>query len=356
MQNITNIIDSLQAISFFHNTLWWFFIAWWIVLISALCLSLFRTTLLHKLENLVKKTKNIFDDIIIKHIQEIPHITYWMISFYLWSLVLILPSRLDKTLYAFFIILVVSQLGIISIRIIISLISHYYFKGSSGKNNIHFIKIILNIIIRSLLVLLILNNLWIAITPLLTSLWVVGVAVAFALQNILEDLFSSISIYLDKPFQIGDFIELDTVSGTVTKIGVKTTRITTIRGEEVVVANRKLTNDTIRNYGVMQHRSLIKKFQVEYETDPELLAKIPEYVAEVFADLSDETVVVTLDRVHFTNLDDSWLEFTYKYTLSMRDYDIYLNKDHQVNLKLLQVLKNHGINFAYPTQKIFISK
>jgi len=95
------------------------------------------------------------------------------------------------------------------------------------------------------------------------------------------------------------------VSGTVTKIGIKTTRITTIRGEEVVVANRQLTNDTIRNYGVMKHRSLIKKFQVEYETDPQLLAKIPDYVAEIFSDLSDEKVVITLDRVHLTDLGDS---------------------------------------------------
>lgn len=123
--------------------------------------------------------------------------------------------------------------------------------------------------------MLVLSNLGIAITPLLTSLGVAGIAIAFALQNILEDIFSSISIYVDKPFRIGDFVEVDGVSGTVEHIGIKTTRLRTIQGEEVVLANKHVINKNLHNYGKIQERNVRTTIGVTYETARATLEMIP---------------------------------------------------------------------------------
>jgi len=113
---------------------------------------------------------------------------------------------------------------------------------------VSFLRMIVNVVVWIIVILMILNNLWVEITPLITSLWIAWVAVAFALKNILEDLFSSVSLFVDKPFIIGDYIEIGEFSWSVTSIWIKTTRITTTRWEELVVSNRKLTNETVRNY------------------------------------------------------------------------------------------------------------
>lgn len=177
----------------------------------------------------------------------------------------------------------------------------------------------------------------------------VGIAVAFALQNILEDIFSSISIYLDSPFQIGDYIQVDGVEGTVTSVGIKTTRIKTIRGEEVVIANRKLTGDVIHNMGAIKHRSIAGRITLVYNTPHEKLLLIE----KLMADIIDATDDVVLERMHLIALDASGITYEYLFTIFNNELEVYLDKNQIILTALLIALDKHGLELAYPTQMLY---
>lgn len=172
---------------------------------------------------------------------------------------------------------------------------------------------------------------------------------AFALQNILEDIFSSISIYLDSPFQIGDYIEVDNVAGTVTAVGIKTTRIKTIRGEEVVIANRKLTGEVIHNLGAIKHRSIAGRITLVYNTPHAKLLLIE----KLMSDIVDATDDVVLERMHLIALDASGITYEYLFTIFNNELEVYLDKNQSILTALLIALDQNGLELAYPTQMLY---
>jgi small-conductance mechanosensitive channel len=196
----------------------------------------------------------------------------------------------------------------------------------------------------TVVLLLILDNLNINVTALLAGLGVGGVAVALAAQNILGDLFSSMSIVLDKPFVLGDFIVVDDLMGTIEHIGLKTTRVRSLSGEQLIFSNSDLLKSRIRNFKRMQQRRVVFTIRVVYETPAARLEEIPEMIREAV----EECQKTRFDRAHFAAFGDSSLNFEAVYYVLSADYNIYMDIQQQINLKLLRGFNAKGVKFSFP--------
>lgn len=343
---------TLQSIQYFSNTLADYTVFLFVIGASLWVLFWFKTRLLKELAKRANGTATTLDDMIVQTIKSIPIGFYYVLSIYLWFQVLTVQEWVTQSVYILFVVVVISQIWLTITRVVMHTLSTSYFHGKDGEHTVTFLSFVIKWIVWITVLLLILNNLWVAITPLITSLGIVWIAVAFAMQNILEDLFCSISLYLDKPFVLWDFVEVNGFSGTVTAIGVKTTRLKTIRWEELVMANRQLTNDTVRNYGKMEHRKVTNTFQVTYETSAEKLESLPEHIETMFDQWSD----LTLEFIRLTELGAYGIMFEYRYMILTKEYDVYLTTQQMIHIALVKMLEKEWIELAYPTQKIWVKQ
>lgn len=188
------------------------------------------------------------------------------------------------------------------------------------------------------------------ISALLAGLGVGGVAAALAVQNILGDVFASLSIYFDRPFHIGDFIIVGDEMGTVERIGMRTTRVRSLGGEEIVFANGDLTKSRLRNYKRMAERRVVFGFGVEYDTSIEHLAEIPRLVEALVAATPD----TRFDRAHFKEYGNFSLNFEVVYYVLSPDYNLYMDRQQTINLELFRQFARRQIQFAFPTQKLLL--
>ena len=209
---------------------------------------------------------------------------------------------------------------------------------------------LLRIALFTVVLLVVLQQMQIEITPLITGLGVAGIAVGLAVQNVLGDLFASMSIVLDKPFQIGDFIIVDTYLGVVEKVGLKTTRIRSLSGEQLVFSNSDLLNSRIRNYKRMAERRVVFGFGILYQTPYEKLKEVPRWVREII----EQTEQTRFDRAHFHRYGESSLDFEVVYYIPSPDYNLYMDIQQQINLAIFQKFEQEGVSFAYPTRTIYI--
>lgn len=184
------------------------------------------------------------------------------------------------------------------------------------------------------------------VTALITGLGIGGIAIALAVQNILADLFASLSIIFDKPFVVGDYLTIDEYRGTVEEIGLKTTKLRSVSGEQLVVSNSDLLRSRIRNYGRMAERRGDFNFGIVYETEPDVVARIPGWVQEII----EAQEMTRFDRCHFKSLGQWALEFETVYYMTVPDYKVFMGVQQQVNLALMRRLADAGVEFAYPTQ------
>ncbi len=197
--------------------------------------------------------------------------------------------------------------------------------------------------------LVVLANLGVDVTAFVTGLGIGGIAVALALQGILKDLFASFSIFFDRPFTIDDFIEVGAHSGTVQRIGVKTTRLRALSGEEIVIPNQDLTATTVRNFRRMRKRRVTQHLAVAYETPHNVLQEIPAMLMDIIAAQEHVTPL----RAHLKSLGESAVEYEYVYTIDSRDYSIYMDVRQAINLAILAACAARGITIAYPTQTVY---
>jgi len=214
----------------------------------------------------------------------------------------------------------------------------------------------LNIIIKIILwiigLLLILSNLGINITSLVAGLGIGGIAIALALQNILSDLFSSFAIYFDKPFKVGDFIIIGKDMGTVEQIGIKTTRLRALQGEQIVISNQELTSARIQNFKKLSERRVAFELGVVYGTPDDKMKKIPELIEKIIKETKD----TRFDRSHFKSFGDFALIFETVYYITSGEYLDYMNAQQEIGLKIKEKFSTEEIEFAYPTQTLFLNK
>lgn len=209
------------------------------------------------------------------------------------------------------------------------------------------------IFIVTLVVLAVLDNIpGVEVTTLITGLGIGGIAVALALQNILGDLFASLSISLDRPFAIGDFIIVGDYLGAVEHIGLKTTRIRSLGGEQLIFSNTDLLKSRIRNYKRMQQRRVLFNVGVIYQTPSEKIRKIPDIFKKQLEQFDD----VHFDRAHFKAYGAYSLDFEFVYYVHTADYNRYMDVQQGINIGLYEEFEKEGIEFAYPTQTLYMDR
>ncbi|MCD6063947.1 MAG: mechanosensitive ion channel family protein, partial [Flavipsychrobacter sp.] len=211
--------------------------------------------------------------------------------------------------------------------------------------------IILNIVIWILGGVFLIDNFGYDVTAIVAGLGIGGIAIALAAQTILGDLFSYFVIFFDRPFEIGDFIIVDDKMGTVEYVGVKTTRIRTLSGEQLVCSNTDLTNSRLHNYKRMEKRRVVFKLEVVYQTSYDKLTRIPGWVRNIIESKNN----ISYDRGHFAGFGASSLDFEFVYYVSGADYNTYMDEQQSIYLDIVQLFEREQIEFAYPTRTLLVN-
>lgn len=316
-----------------------------------------RTLILARLEHLSKYTHTSFDDELITAVKKVHPAVYLLVATYVAVQVLDLPHIATSTITAVTLMVLLWQ----AIKLVLSLVDFFTRRlvqrealpdGTPDPNTAtiaNLIAMIARITLWSLGILFILSNLGIEVTSLIAGLGIGGIAIAFALQGILSDLFASFSIYFDKPFRIGDFVVVGSDMGTVEKIGIKSTRLRTLQGEELVISNAELTTARVQNFKKMQERRITTAFGVTYDTPIAELEALPVYIRDIFTSITG----ARLDRAHLQQFGDSALIFEVIYFVESSDYAVFMDIQQAYNLALLKKCREQGIAFAFPTQTIY---
>jgi small-conductance mechanosensitive channel len=333
----------------------------WLIAVSALLVTVFLLRIIQHLAGrrllaLATRTATQWDNILVAVIARTKLLFLIVVSVFVASVFLDLPDRIQSAVSNLFVITLLIQSGIWGVTLIASVLESY--RQQALKNNramvttINLIGLIIRIVLWSIVALLVLDNLGVNVTALVAGLGIGGVAVALALQNILGDLFASLSITFDKPFIIGDFLVIGEHMGSVENVGLKTTRVRSLSGEQLVFSNSDLLNSRIRNYGRMFERRVVFSIGVTYETPREKLRRIPGIIREV-VEAQEET---RFDRSHFMKYGDYALMFETVYYVLSPDYNIYMDIQQAIYFAIHERFEQEGIEFAYPTQKLFVHK
>lgn len=273
-----------------------------------------------------------------------------VIAIYAASLFLDLSTRLENVLRVTAITIFLLQVGFWGTSFINTWIN-YRMRQELERNNTNAttlggLGMVLRIVFWLVLILLILENITgMQMNSLIASLGITGVAVALAVQNILSDLFASLSITLDRPFVIGDSIVVGEFSGEVEHIGLKSTRIRSLTGEQLIFSNSDLLNSRIRNYKRMERRRVVFQINLRPSTDPALLERVPELIADIVGAQPQ----VTFDRAHFKDILDTAMRFEVVYYIETPDYLTYMNTQQAINLQVLRRFAAEDIDFAFIT-------
>ncbi|MBN1500722.1 MAG: mechanosensitive ion channel family protein [Spirochaetes bacterium] len=311
--------------------------------------------ILLKIKSAAKKKGTVPNESLMHTIRNINIFFHIVTSLFIATKISTLNPVFEKLTSSLFIILLVYQIVKFSQNIGMYFIKKFWFEGGSEDENttaVLGLNLILKIIIWTIGFLLVLTNLGFEISALVASLGISSIAVAFALQSILSDIFSSFSIYLDRPFQVNDFIIVGEDLGTVKKIGIKSTRIQTLHGEELIISNHELTNSRIHNYKQMDKRRVVFHLGVTYGTSHEKLELIPKLVKYIITNTEN----TEFDRAHFQNFGDFSLNFEFVYYVTTGDYNIYMDVQQIINLEIVKAFESEGIEFAFPTTTVHISK
>lgn len=326
-----------------------------VIIGTLLALILIRSLVRNKLLKAVEGSQTEVDDFLIPLVRRTKSFSFLALGLYLGSLPLELPAQVLDILNKGFWVVLFLQLGFWGMGVI----SFYVERRVSGKlvedagedaTTIDALGLVAKIALWIVVGLLILENLDVEVDSLVASLGIGGIAVALAVQNMLGDLFASLSITMDKPFAIGDFVVVDEFAGTVEDIGLKSTRIRSLSGEELVFSNTDLLNSRIRNYKRLQERRIVFSVGVVYGTPSDQLARIPEMIEAVISPLAD----VRFDRAHLDSMGDFALNYEIVYYVQEPEYDTYMDVQQEINLGIYRRFEQEGIEFAYPTQTVYL--
>ncbi|MFH1597769.1 MAG: mechanosensitive ion channel family protein [Patescibacteria group bacterium] len=353
-----DFIDKLKDWSWGSNSGYDYFIAVLIFIGLLIVLKLFQMIILARLKTLAKRTQTDFDDVLIQIFTKIKPPFYFLIALYFGVRPLVLPDLLNTIIKVFFLLVIVFEVIRALERLTQYLVQRYLNRAAKAKDTevsattVKTLSIVIRVILWLVGLTLILANLGVNVTSLVASLGIGGIAIALALQNILSDIFSSFSIIVDRPFEIGDFIIVGKDKGTVEKIGLKTTRIRSIGGEELIISNKELTTARVQNFGRLERRRVDFSLGVVYGTDQEALEKIPMIIEEIIS----QHELVEFDRCHFTDYGDYSLMFEVVYYVNTSDFKANMDLKQKINLAIYQSFNKEGISFAYPTQSILLKK
>jgi small-conductance mechanosensitive channel len=274
----------------------------------------------------------------------------WAIAVYLGSRDLTFTPRIERFLTIGIVLAFWMQVGLwamTSVRYAIDLRR----KSSAGldallTSSIDVILFVAGLLVWAMVLLLALDNLGVQIKPLLAGLGIGGIAVALAVQTVLSDLLASLSIALDKPFGIGDFLTVGESQGTVEHIGVKSTQLRSLSGEQIIISNTDILKSRVRNYGRMRERRALFQFGVSYDTDPKALAAIPGLVRQII----EATPDTRFDRCHFLAYGPTTLQFEVVFYATKPEFNIYADAQQKINLEIFERLRSMSVSLTPPNR------
>jgi len=341
--------------TFLHNRILDYLICLSVFLIGIIVIQIFKRFLLKRLREWAKRTATTIDDFLIRMIEKELLPLFYFGAFYVSIQGLTLNPALKKGINVLGLIL----LTIFGVRFLLAVIvyglENYWVKKEKDvakKQGLKGILMTVKVIVWGLAIIILLDNFGIKVSALIAGLGIGGVAIALAAQSILGDLFSYFSIFFDRPFEIGDFIIVGDLLGTVEHIGIKTTRVRSLGGEQLVFSNTDLTNSRVRNYKRMDKRRVVFRLGVTYETGLRELKEIPVVITNIIKGIND----TVFDRTHFFSYGDFSLVFEVVYYVIGSDYNKYMDIQQEINLKIKEEFEKHGIEFAYPTQTLYLNK
>ncbi len=317
-------------------------------------IRIFRTVVFSRLEKLTEKTATDVDDQLVRMLENVSQLFFWFAALYITSLMLKTNEGFQAVLDGIFLVLVVYE----AIKIAQSLINYGFMKsGRRDETVLNGVRLIAKIALWSIGLLLILSNLGFDISTLAASLGIGGIAIALAAQNVLGDLFASFTIYFDKTFKIGDYVVIGSMAegenkGIVQHIGLKSTRIKTLQGEELIVSNKLLTESRIQNFKKMKRRRVDIDFGIEYGTPTAKMKKIPDMIAKIV----DTEELADYGRTHFYEFGAYSLNYKLMFYMTTGDYDAYLDTRQSISLAMKEAFEKEGISMAFPTQTLFVKK
>jgi len=349
-------MDTILAAKYLGNSLQDYLEALGLIIGITLTVWILEKIVVSRLRTFAERTETRFDDYLVEIIQGLGVPVYAFVGLYIATRSLVLSPSAERIIHiafvAFITIKVIQALG----RAATFLIAQSYMRMGDGDPNRQAVIRNLSLVARGLLwivgLVFLLDNMGIKITGVVAGLGIGGIAVALAAQTILEDTFSSFSIFLDRPFEIGDFIIVGDLKGTVQHVGFKTTRVRSLGGEQLVFANKDLTNSRIQNYKRMQERRIAFSIGVTYQTRLEKMQKIPVMIREIV----ESTECTRFDRAHFSSYGAYSLDVEIVYYVLSADYNKYMDVQQSINFRIMEAFEREGIEFAYPTQTVFVEK
>ncbi len=347
-------MDNYLEQNFFGNSILEYFIAALSIIVAFLIIHFIKKFIIKRIQKNVDEEKYPRLKMLIRGINRrlIPLMYFGAI--YIALETLSFGAKTDKIISTVYLILAV-WLGVrFTISILEYVIGNFLAKtrGEEEGKKLKPILSFLNFLVWIIGALLMLDNLGFNISTLIAGLGITGIAVALAAQALLGDLFSYFVIFFDRPFEIGDFVVFEGNSGSIEKIGIKTTRVRSLSGEQLIVSNSKLTNTLVHNYKRMEKRRVVFVLGVTYQTKAEQLKSIPDIVKNIITKNNN----AEFDRGHFKSFGNSTLDFEFVYYVLTSDYNIYMDTQQKINLEIFEEFEKNSIDFAYPTQTIFLNK
>jgi len=341
--------------SFWGNTILQYLIATGVFFLSVILIRIVRSIIIRRLKPLAEKSETQLDDVLLHMVEKsiLPILNIITVHFALHFITIqpkpakIINAGLAVAMAFFVIRLVTSVLE----ELLEAWVKKQDPSGEKQKQ-MKGILLVIKLIVWLTGLVFLLDNLGYNVTAVVTGLGIGGVAIALASQAILGDLFNYFVIFFDRPFEIGDFIIVDDKNGIIEHVGVKTTRIKTLSGEQLVISNTDLTNSRIHNYKKMQRRRIVFRIRVSRETSRQQVAAIPGIIRSII----ETTEGVTFDRSHFMDVGDYSFDFETVYYIESPDYPVYMDKHQSVLLRLFEEFETKGIRFASPTRRVYMEE
>lgn len=320
---------------------------------AMLLLRVFRMVVVLKLAKLAAGTKSQIDDFVVTRLQKDVHPMVYMAVAYASLSLLTVSPKAEKWLHNG--LLVVATF--FAIRLLAAMaafaLESRWSSADQGELRIKNMRGFLTLVrfaVWALGIVFLLDNLGFEISAIVTGLGIGGIAVALAAQAVLGDLFSSLAILFDRPFEVGDFIVVGEFMGTVEYIGLKTTRLRSLGGEQIIIANSDLTNSRVRNFKRMAQRRVVFKLGITYDATLEQIKAVPAILKKAVESEAD----TLFDRAHFVAFGASSLDFECVYFVLSADYNVFMDRHQAINLTIKGEFDRNGISFAFPTQTIWV--
>lgn len=346
-------MEHLLETRFAGNTLLAWIIAAAIILISSVSFRFLRHVIVRRMEAWSLKNQSTWRPFVLDAFKNLAIPLLYACSLYFALGTLSLPPKLERGIYIVFLVL----LTYIAVRMASAAFKKLVYsfiqkqENNTGKESqASGLIMIVNVVIWIIGSIFLIDNLGYNVTTLVAGLGIGGIAIALAAQTILGDLFSYFVIFFDRPFEIGDLIFVDSKSGIVEHIGIKTTRIRTLSGEQLICSNTYLTNAQVHNYKRLNKRRNVFQLRVTYQTPHHLLAEIPTLVKDIISSTED----VEFSRGHFSAYGESNIHFEFVYHVVSPDYAVFMDKQQAIYLRIFETFRQKGIEFAYPTQTLLL--